>query len=104
MTLKIECKHLAEGVLNPTLADIDHFHWIEDLSNFPGVYTREELYKYIQGGSLAFILDPADPTGQKKITLTTAKTPEGKKYVNTIIDGKETDHLLRLPDCEATST
>lgn len=100
MTLKIIRKCLREGAENPSLTDIEHFHWIEDRTDFPGVYTQKEMYDYVHGGGDAFILDPVDPLHQKRMIITTAKTKDGTKYVRTMANGVETDDLLKLPDCE----
>ena len=100
MTVKIVSKgDVVSHAENPQ-AGIGHFHWSEDHTPFTGVYSRDELYKFIKQGNEAYIMDPTDKTSKARIYLTPAKTKSGACYVCDKVEGKETQYLLNLPDCE----
>ena len=82
---------------NPLL-DIEHFHWKEAFTDFPGVYTRQELYDFLDGSGYAYVIDPEDPYGARRVPLVVARS-DGKKYVR-CAGAWDVDPLLLLPECE----
>lgn len=99
MHLRITNKCLKGDVTGNPLAAIEHFHWEEDGTDFVGVYTNEELCRFVKTKGQAYMLDPQDHSGKTRIPVVAASLPDGKKYAVTLVNGQITDHLLQLPNC-----
>ncbi|CAN5446422.1 hypothetical protein BH09BAC6_BH09BAC6_04490 [soil metagenome] len=96
MAVRIICIKKADGKHeNPYIA-IDHLEWVNERINVKGITDRTKIHDWIKDEQgEAYIIDKA---GQK-ILLIPAVSPQGIKYVKTVIDETVADSLLLLPDC-----
>ncbi len=97
MAVRIVCIKKDEGSSdNPYLA-IDYFEWVNERINVNGVTDRTQIYDWIKDSNgEAYITDAAG----NKTYLIPAISPQGNKYVKTVIDETIPDDLLLLPLCE----
>lgn len=80
---------------NPYVA-IDLLEWVNERINVKGITERTKLYDWIKNeDGEAYIIDNQ---GNKTI-LIPAICPEGNKYVKTVSNETDRDHLLGLPEC-----
>jgi hypothetical protein len=95
MAVRILCiKTDAEFHQNPYIA-IDSLEWVNERINVKGITERAKLHDWIKDGDgEAYIIDKH---GKKNI-LIPAVCPQGNKYVKTVKDESEPDHLLSLPE------
>ena len=78
---------------NPYIA-IDSLEWVNERINVKGVTERAKLYDWIKDGDgEAYIIDQYG----NKTSLIPAVCPDGNKYVKTVNDESQPDHLLALP-------
>jgi hypothetical protein len=97
MAVRIICIKKDEGEYeNPYMA-IDYFEWINERINVKGVTDRAKIHDWIKEESgEAYIIDDAGD----KIRLIPAISPQGNKYVKTVVDDTAEDCLLLLPLCD----
>ncbi len=68
--------------------------WISDNDGSTGTSTRLEMYKFVDNGGLAYVMDRF----LNKAYLEARISSLGNKYVRTIPDDTQTDNLLSLPE------
>jgi hypothetical protein len=97
MAVRIICIKKDEGKYeNPYIA-IDHLEWINERINVKGITDRSKIHDWIKDeDGEAYIIDPYG----NKTFLIPAITPNGNKYVKTVMDETVPDCLLLLPACD----
>ncbi|WPU96660.1 DUF3892 domain-containing protein [Mucilaginibacter sabulilitoris] len=94
MSVRILCIKTDAGLHQNPYVAIDSLEWVNERINVKGITERDKLYDWIKDGDgEAYIIDQYG----KKTSLIPAVCPEGNKYVKTVNDESEPDHLLALP-------
>ncbi len=75
---------------DPVLDQIERVKWVSMNSTQSGENTAEEMMAFIEAGEQVIITE-----GTYKIPVDVA--PAKKRYLRTIWNGQETEHLLDLP-------
>lgn len=75
---------------DPVLDQIERVKWVSMNSTQSGENTAEEMIAFIEAGEQVIITD-----GPFKIPVDVA--PAKKRYLRTVWNGQETEHLLDLP-------
>jgi hypothetical protein len=84
-----------KGYYENPYVSIRFFEWKNEQAPLVGVTDREAIYDWIkENRGQAYI---ENHNGEKKYLLP-AISPQGNKYVKTVIDENEQDHLLSLPE------
>ena len=96
MSVRITCINKDNGNHeNPHVAITD-LGWINESSNETGKSTRLQVYDWIKDkNGFAYVRDSEG----NQVTVGTAVTDKGTKYVRTYRDKVWTDNLLALPEC-----
>jgi hypothetical protein len=96
MAVRIICIKRDEGEHENPYVAIDHLEWVNDRININGISDRAKIYDWIKNGKgEAYIVDQFG----KKSYLIPAISPQGNKYVKTVVDETVSDCLLTLPEC-----
>jgi hypothetical protein len=69
--------------------------WVNEQTRASGRSTLLEMVQFLERRGTAYLKDALGNVAY----LVVRTSPSGKKYVKTIVDGKETDNLLALPKC-----
>lgn len=94
MSVRITCISKDGGNHENPYTAISELGWTEDGTGKRDRSTRLQMYDFVQGGGVAYVL-----SGNDKAYLTTAVTALGTKYVKTKPDDTKRDNLLSLPEC-----
>jgi len=96
MSVRITCISKAGGFHEDPHVAITNLGWVNEANGQTGNSTRLEMYDWIQNqGGQAYVKDNLGNV----VSVGTAETAGGTKYVRTYADGKWTDNLLALPEC-----
>ncbi len=96
MAVRIICIKKQGGRHDDPHHAIESVGWINEEDKSRGSNTRLEMYDWIKNkGGVAFVRDSYG----NSITVGTAISPNGTKFIRTYADGKWTDNLLALPEC-----
>lgn len=95
MAVRIKCISKDGGNHENPHVGITSLTWVNEASGESGTSSRLEMYTFVDGGGLAYVLDRYS----NKAYLEARISSLGNKYVRTIPDGTTTDNLLNLPEC-----
>ncbi|MBI2037838.1 MAG: DUF3892 domain-containing protein [Candidatus Magasanikbacteria bacterium] len=97
MAIKINCINKDNGDHYDPHEAIINLGWLEEATNKHGVNTRLEMVAFIENeGGQAYVKDAYG----NKAYLVVRESPWGNKYMKTMADGRETNNLLALSECQ----
>lgn len=96
MAIRITCIRKENGFHENPYTAIRELGWTNELSNTSGISTRVQIYDWIAGGGVAYVMDFRG----NKAFLQLAISPRGNKYLKTVADAIHSDNLLSLPECQ----
>jgi hypothetical protein len=97
MAIRITCINKDAGNHENPHTAISYLGWLEDGTGKSGKMARLDLYNWIKDkGGVAYVQDGFG----NKVSVKTAVTSNGTKYVRTYSDNTPTDNLLKLPECK----
>ncbi|GAN91770.1 hypothetical protein Gbfr_091_001 [Gluconobacter frateurii M-2] len=97
MSVRITCINKDGGNHENPHTAISYLGWINEETRETGKSTRLELYDWIKNkNGYAYVRDASGNT----VSVGTAETERGTKYVKTYRDKTWTDNLLSLPECK----
>ncbi|OGZ64539.1 MAG: hypothetical protein A3A98_03195 [Candidatus Staskawiczbacteria bacterium RIFCSPLOWO2_01_FULL_40_39] len=95
MAVRITCIKKDNGHhFNPHEA-IESLRWWNESDGDRGICTRLEMVKFLEGKGVAYVKDVYG----NKAYLFVRESANGNKFVQTHADGKITNNLLQLPEC-----
>lgn len=95
MSVKITCINKDNGDHYDKHEGITHLGWLNESTNKSGKCTRAEMIKFLEDGNRAYTKDNLGNIAYLVVRMSSA----GNKYVKTVADGKYTDNLLYLVEC-----
>lgn len=95
MSVKITCIKKDNGNHENPYVAIMSMKWLDEADQKSGTSTREEMYKFVKDGGLAYVKDAAG----NEAKLLAETTDKGTKYVKTVADDVKSDNLLKLKEC-----
>lgn len=94
MNIRITCINKDNGDHYDPNEAITHFGWINEGNNNRGKATLSEMVKYLEDGNDAYV------KSQNTTAYLVVRTSRfNNKYVKTVANGRETDNLLHLLEC-----
>jgi len=97
MAVRITCINKSGGQHQNPHEAISYLGWINESDNKTGKSSRLEMYDFVVNkGGKAYVKDAYGNIAYLKGATSAA----GNKYVRTYSDGKWTDNLLALPECQ----
>jgi hypothetical protein len=95
MSIRITCINKAGGNHEDPHLAISTLGWINNETGQTGQSSRIDVYNWLTQGGVAYTQD------SKGIAYLIPKTSRfGNPFVQTQTDGRTTDNLLRLPECQ----
>jgi hypothetical protein len=96
MAVQITCIKKQGGYHEDPHHAIESVGWLNEQSGEKGSSTRLDMYDWIKNkGGIAYVRDSYG----NSISVGTAISPNGTKFIRTHADGKWTNNLLALPEC-----
>lgn len=94
MARQVKCISKDNGYHEDPHVAITRLGWIDDVTLALGRSTRMEMVNFVEQGGVAYV---KDIYGIARLVVRISS--HGNKYVKTVSDGRETDNLLKLPEC-----
>lgn len=95
MSIRITCINKDNGDHYDPYEAITHLGWINESTKIIGKSSRLEVVRFIENGNQAYVKDSYNNI----VYLVVRISRSGNKYVKTIADGRETNNLLELLEC-----
>ena len=95
MSVRITCINKDNGNHYNAHEAITDLGWINESTKETGISTRQIMVGFIEKGNSAYVYRLGN-----KAYLIVRTSVSGRKYVQTLADGKLSDNLLELPECK----
>ena len=96
MAVRITCINKPSGDNDNPHEAISHYGWLNEENNQKGKSTRPEMVDWIENkGGQAYVTD----RNGNKVFCEVRQSIRGTKFLQTIADGRYTNNLLELPEC-----
>jgi len=97
MSVRIRCINKAHGHHENPHEAISHYGWINESNNESGKSERQCMVDWVKQGNKAYVKDNLGNVAYCQVR----RSSRGTEFLQTYADGKPTDNLLSLPECQA---
>jgi len=92
---RITCINKSGGYHDNPHEAISHYGWV-DINGATGKSNRADMVNWIESGNSAYVTDSYG----NKVYCMIKTSRNGNKFLQTESDGKPTNNLLELPECQ----
>jgi hypothetical protein len=95
MAIRITCIIKDHGNHDNPHKAVEAYGWVNEEAGTSGRSLRVEAALWVKSGGKAYVIDSKD----NKVYCE-YRNREGTEFLQTVADGRETNNLLELPECE----
>lgn len=96
MSVRIVCINKDNGNHENPHEAISHYGWANESTNSTGKNDRLSMVNWVKKGNKAYVKDRFGNVAYCMVR----KSPKGTEFLQTVSDGRYTNNLLSLPECQ----